>query len=90
MTTALYGIVILCLLTIIHDDNMKTEAAVMMKKIEAMIEQSKQIAFTRCCAGNCWKYDMRNICKRKKTGRTGCQCYRHDDKYTEGGYWVTF
>ena len=86
MPTALCGIVLFCLLTIIHDDNMKTDAS-LIKKFETMLKHRKEMVLARCCARNCLKGD---ICKAKLGGRKGCRCFRHDKSYAGGGRWLFF
>ena len=86
MLTALCGIVLFCLLTIIHDDNMKTDAS-LIKKFETMLKHRKEMVLARCCARNCLKGD---ICKAKLGGRKGCRCFRHDKSYAGGGRWLFF
>ena len=86
MTTVLCSIVIFCHLTIIHDDNMKTDAS-LIKKFEAMLKHRKEMVLARCCVKHCLQQDF---CKPKLGRQRGCRCFRRDKRYAGGGRWLFF
>ena len=86
MTTALCGIVLFCLLTIIHDDNIKTDAS-LIKKFKTMLKHRKEMVLARCCVKHCLQQD---ICKPKLGGQKGCRCFRRDKRYAGGGRWLFY
>ena len=82
MRTVLCGIIILCLLTIIHVDNMKTEAA----KLSSW-NSVKKLMVARCCAKFCKKDD---VCAPNPRNIRGCKCFTRDKRFKEGGTWEAY
>ena len=81
MKTVLCGIIILCLLTIFHDANMRTEAV----KISWNI--TKKLMVLRCCAIFCEKDD---ICTPNPAKLRGCKCFTRNKIFRGGGKWKTY
>ena len=87
MTSVLYGIVILCLLSTIHDGTMKADAS-LDKKAEAALRMARKVQFTLCCAKNCKKGEK---CFRNVRGvKGGCRCFKPDKRKKGGGFWNVF
>ena len=77
-------IVVLCLLLIIQNDNMKSNAS----KISMVRKQAYRLFFVFCCERHCKKGDKCVRVLEKKS--MGCKCFRRDRRYNAGGYWKTY
>ena len=79
MRSVLCGVV-LCLLLAIPDNNMITEGSV-------ITITKYTLKWMACCSKNC---KLGDFCYPSHPSRpSGCKCYRHDKRYTNGGY-MTF
>ena len=76
--TVFCGVVVLCLLSIIHDNNMKAEGSV-------VTVTRYTLNWMKCCSKNC-KLNDRCYPLRPK----GCMCQRQDRRLSNGSRWKFF
>ena len=79
--TAVCGILVLCLISIIQNNNMKSCASKITKGGDLLF-------FAWCCRTHCRKGDECIRIERTKT--RGCRCFRYDRKVRGGGKWKTY
>ena len=78
--TAVCGLVILCILLVAHDDNIKAEAT-----LQRLIKTESYLQRLRCCAVYC---QYAHYCFL--IGRKVCKCYKRDRRFKMQGHWTTF
>ena len=80
MKTALCGVLVLCVLLVIHENSMKVDGA--------KLDRSKKwFDSIKCCLVNC---KVGELCLPELGTGKGCKCFTYDDNHKSGGYWTKY